>query len=104
MLAPWKARQEATARIIEDDSRRLIAEAQAEARRFLVPLDETGETDAGSLNAGLNAAYLENPCNPRWVANTTYYPLQLHRNPPSLSKGEGTLNIPVRTRTRLLPT
>ena len=88
MLAPWKARRKAKARIIEDDSRRLIAEAQAEARRSLVPLDETGEADAEPLNAGLNAAYLENPCNPRWVANTTYYSLQLHRNPPFPVKKE----------------
>ena len=47
MLAPWKARQKAKARIIEADSLRLIAEAQVEAHRFLVPLDETGQGARG---------------------------------------------------------
>ena len=46
MLAPWKARKEAEARLIESkaeaDSLKLIADAQAEARHSLVESDETG--------------------------------------------------------------
>ena len=46
MLAPWRARQEAKAKLIgaqaDADSQRLIAEAQADARRSLVAPDETG--------------------------------------------------------------
>ena len=46
MLAPWKARKEAEARLIESraeaDSLKLIADAQAEARHSLVESDEGG--------------------------------------------------------------
>ena len=46
MLAPWQARQSAKAKLIgaqvEVDSLRLIAEAQADARRALIAPDETG--------------------------------------------------------------
>ncbi len=46
MLAPWKARREAKAKLIESkaeaDSLKLIADAQAEARHTLVETDETG--------------------------------------------------------------
>ena len=46
MLAPWKARKEAEARLIESkaeaDSLKLIADAQAEARHSLVESDEAG--------------------------------------------------------------
>ena len=53
ILAPWKARKEAEARLIgaqvEVDSLRLIAEAQAEARRSLVAPDEAGR---GTLEIG----------------------------------------------------
>ena len=45
MLAPWRARQDAKAKLIETkadaDSLRLIADAQAEARRSLAMPDET---------------------------------------------------------------
>ena len=53
MLAPWKARKEAEARLIdanaEADSLRLIADAQAEAQRLLVARDEAGR---GMLEIG----------------------------------------------------
>ena len=53
MLAPWKARKEAEARLIgvkaEADSLKLIADAQAEARLSLVAPDETGR---GVLDIG----------------------------------------------------
>ena len=46
MMAPWKARKEADARLIEAraqaDSLRLIADAQAEAQRSLAAPDEAG--------------------------------------------------------------
>ena len=46
MLAPWKARKEAEARLIgvkaETDSLKLIADAQADARRSLVAPEEAG--------------------------------------------------------------
>lgn len=46
MLAPWRARQDAKAKLIgaraDADSLRLIADAQAEARRSLVAPDEEG--------------------------------------------------------------
>ena len=46
MLAPWQARRSAKAKLIEAradaDSLRIIADAQAEARRSLVGPDETG--------------------------------------------------------------
>ena len=46
MLAPWRARQDAKAKLIwtqaDADSLRLIADAQADARRSLVTPDETG--------------------------------------------------------------
>ena len=46
MLAPWQARQDAKAKLTaaqaDADSLRLIAEAQADARRSLVAPDETG--------------------------------------------------------------
>ena len=46
MLAPWKARQEAKARLIESkanaDSLKLIADAQAEARHSLAAPDQAG--------------------------------------------------------------
>ena len=46
MLAPWKARKEAEARLIESkaeaDSLKLIADAQAEARNSLAAPDEAG--------------------------------------------------------------
>ena len=53
MLAPWKARQDATANLIEAraeaDSLRLIADAQADARRVLAAPDEArrGVLDIG---------------------------------------------------------
>lgn len=37
----------------------------------LVPLNENGEPQIGLLNAGFDAAYLNNPVNPRWVAKPT---------------------------------
>ena len=43
---------------------------EARPLALLVP-DERGETDARPLNAGLNAAYLKDPRNPRWVAKPT---------------------------------
>ena len=47
MLATWRARQDAKAKLIgvqaEADSLRLIADAQADARRSLVAPDETGD-------------------------------------------------------------
>ena len=43
---------------------------EARPLALLVP-DERGETDAGPLNAGLDAAYLKDPRNPRWVAKPT---------------------------------
>lgn len=53
MLATWKARQDAKARLIgveaEADSLRMIASAQADARRALVAPDETG---GGMLDIG----------------------------------------------------
>ena len=53
MLAPWKARQDAAARLVEAkaeaDSLKLIADAQADARRALVAPDETG---GGTLDIG----------------------------------------------------
>lgn len=53
MLATWKARQEAKAKLIgveaEADSLRMIAGAQADARRALVAPDETG---GGTLDIG----------------------------------------------------
>ena len=53
MLATWKARQDAKARLIgveaEADSLRMIASAQADARRALVAPDETG---GGTLDIG----------------------------------------------------
>ena len=53
MLATWKARQDAKARLIgaqtEADSLRMIAGAQADARRALVAPDETG---GGTLDIG----------------------------------------------------
>ena len=53
MLAPWKARREATARLIEAEaeagSLKLIADAQAEARRSLIESDEAGH---GVLDIG----------------------------------------------------
>ena len=53
MLATWRARQEAKAKLIgvqaEADSLRLIADAQADARRSLVEPDQTG---SGVLEIG----------------------------------------------------
>ena len=53
MLATWRARQEAKAKLIgvqvEADSLRLIADAQADARRSLVEPDQTG---SGMLEIG----------------------------------------------------
>ena len=53
MLAPWKARKEAEARLIgvkaDADSLQLIADAQAEARRTLVAPDEAAH---GVLDIG----------------------------------------------------
>ena len=53
MLAPWRARRDATAKLIEAqagaDSLRLIADAQADARRFLVA---SGEEGRGTLEIG----------------------------------------------------
>jgi len=37
----------------------------------LVPVNENGEPQIGLLNAGFDAAYLDNPANPRWVAKPT---------------------------------
>ena len=37
----------------------------------LLEPDETGKSDAGSLNDGFTAAYLGDPRNPRWVAKPT---------------------------------
>jgi len=37
----------------------------------LVPVNENGEPQIGLLNAGFDAAYLDNPTNPRWVAKPT---------------------------------
>lgn len=37
----------------------------------LMPVDENGEPQIGLLNAGFDAAYLDNPANPRWVAKPT---------------------------------
>ncbi|MBS0213167.1 MAG: DUF1156 domain-containing protein [Proteobacteria bacterium] len=37
----------------------------------LVPVNEDGEPQIGLLNAGFDAAYLDNPANPRWVAKPT---------------------------------
>ena len=37
----------------------------------LLTPDERGETDAGLLNDGFDAAYLEDPHNPRWVPKPT---------------------------------
>lgn len=37
----------------------------------LVPVNENGEPQIGLLNAGSDAAYLDNPANPRWVAKPT---------------------------------
>jgi adenine-specific DNA methylase len=34
----------------------------------LVPVNDSGEPQIGLLNAGFDAAYLDNPANPRWVA------------------------------------
>ena len=53
MLAPWKARRESKAKLIEVEaeagSLKLIATAQADARRSLISLDETG---SGVLDIG----------------------------------------------------
>ena len=53
MLATWRARQEAKAKLIgvqaEADSLRLIADAQADARRSLV---ESDQTESGMLEIG----------------------------------------------------
>lgn len=53
MLAPWRARREAEAKLIESEaeagSLKLIANAQAEARRSLIAPDEAGR---GMLNIG----------------------------------------------------
>ncbi len=53
MLATWKARQDAKARLVEAkaeaDSLKLIADAQADARRSLVAPDEAG---GGTLSIG----------------------------------------------------
>ena len=37
----------------------------------LVPVNENGEPRIGLLNAGFDAAYLDNPANPRWVTKPT---------------------------------
>jgi putative DNA methylase len=37
----------------------------------LVPVNESGEFQIDVLNAGFDAAYLDNPINPRWVAKPT---------------------------------
>lgn len=37
----------------------------------LVPVNDNGEPQIGLLNAGFDAAYLDNPANPRWVAKPT---------------------------------
>lgn len=37
----------------------------------LVPSNDAGEHQVDVLNAGFDAAYLENPANPRWVAKPT---------------------------------
>ncbi len=36
-----------------------------------VPVDDSGEPQTALLNAGFDAAYLDNPANPRWVAKPT---------------------------------
>lgn len=36
-----------------------------------VPVDDGGEPQTALLNAGFDAAYLDNPANPRWVAKPT---------------------------------
>ena len=41
-----------------------------ERLRLLEP-DAAGQTDAGPLNAGFDAAYLKDPRNPRWIAKPT---------------------------------
>ncbi len=43
---------------------------EARPLALLAP-DERGETDAGPLNDGFDAAYLADPRNPRWVAKPT---------------------------------
>ena len=37
----------------------------------LLTQDGNGETDSGPMNARFDAAYLRDPCNPRWVAKPT---------------------------------
>lgn len=37
----------------------------------LVPVNKSGEPQVGLLNAGFDAAYLDNPANARWVAKPT---------------------------------
>lgn len=37
----------------------------------LVPVNDAGEPQVDVLNAGFDAAYLDNPANPRWVAKPT---------------------------------
>ncbi len=57
MLAPWRASQNAKARLIgaqaEADSLRLIADAQADARRSLVEPDETGGGELEVVTGGI---------------------------------------------------
>ncbi len=40
-------------------------------RLRLLESDAEGKTDAGSLNAGFDSAYLNDPRNPRWIAKPT---------------------------------
>ncbi|HXG27942.1 MAG TPA: DUF1156 domain-containing protein, partial [Nevskiales bacterium] len=40
-------------------------------RLKLVPVNDAGEPQVELLNAGFDAAYLDNPANPRWIAKPT---------------------------------
>lgn len=49
--------------------RRVVLDTDEPLKR--VPVNDSGEPQIGLLNAGFDAAYLDNPANPRWVAKPT---------------------------------